>query len=126
MVIALWPSVLMAGESGELCPARIETEQKLTSVGDGFEVVDQKRFPKFLFEVVFYQGRPEEQLALKYDSENETGAETVYTYNLDKNSSYWIRCGYFATSITLARPLPPTDECTVVVSSTTETKLSCR
>lgn len=124
--LALWPSVAVAGDGDATCPAQIETEQSLRKPVAGFEVSNTGRKHDWAA-ITIYEGRPEQMVALKYDTEADSGdGSYVQTWNLDRGTEYWIRCQYAATSLSLLKKLPPVGECKVSVSGAQELALACR
>jgi len=124
--LMLWPSVAMAEENGGYCPARIDVEQKLRAQPQGYEVIEIAGHTDWRG-VTFFEGRPEQMVALKHDSEVD-GADGAYvlTWNLNRDAEYWIECQYHSTMIGLWKKLPPVSECKVSVDPAQEIKLSCR
>lgn len=125
VVVLAFPAILAAEEDRGLCPARIETQQNLKGVVNGFDPMTVKR-KHSLDEVSFYYGRPEEMMFLAYNSERKHGEVSVLAYTMDKNSSYSIVCGYFGTSVALAKQLPPsTTRCEVSLTTREVTMVTC-
>lgn len=123
--LALWPCIARA-EGTATCPERIETEQRLRTPVEGFEAVNA-RGNYFWSGIVFYEGRPEKMIALKYDSEaDDADGGYALTWKLDPKTEYWIECQYGSTSVTLAKKLPPVSECKVSTSAAQEMAMVCR
>ncbi len=95
-----------AAQDSVMCPKIIKTIQSGAEPIDGFEVILRKTVHR-LNEVVFFLGHPSDKKSFMYDSETVIPPRgSVVTYSLDRNNVYWMRCGYFGTSVTLARQLP--------------------
>jgi len=126
VALALRPSAVMAGESEATCPEQIETEQSLRAPVPGFEVFDEGR-KSYWSGITFFEGRPEQVVSLKYDSEADAAdGGYVQTWSLDRKTEYWIQCQYAATSVSLLKKLPRVSECKLSVSGAQELALVCR
>ena len=110
LAIALLASV--SPESGaqpfatSTCPQKIEVEQRVGSLPEGWEA-GQATATVVLVSVEFFDGRPAKQAALKHDSEDRQKRDRIAFWNLPPSArGYWISCGYANTTAVISRRLP--------------------
>ena len=88
------------------CPQKIEVEQRVTSMPEGWEAA-QATATVPLASVTFFDGPPSGKASLKYDSEDRQKRDWVAYWNLAPNPrGYWISCGYENTTAVVSRRLP--------------------
>lgn len=88
------------------CPQKIEVEQRVTSIPDGWDAAQAITTAPFA-SVTFFDGPPAERAALKYDSEDRQKRDRIALWNLPPNGrGYWISCAYENTTAVVSRRLP--------------------
>jgi hypothetical protein len=124
--LGAWPGDAVADGGAVSCPQQIDTAQNLSKPVEGFEAAKGSG-NTFWSGITFYEGRPEQMVALKYDSEADSGDGSYeLTWNLDPKTEYWIECRYDSTSILLVKKLPPVSACKVSTSAAQEMAMQCR
>jgi len=127
VVIALAIVVLSVTRAGAVgpCPTTIETKQVATASLEGWTVIALP-LKHVLNTVVVFDGPPAEQVSLKYDEMLERGGTEVLVWGLTPGVQYWIQCGYFGTSVALAKPLALTvKRCEVSYSGNVVAAVTC-
>lgn len=119
LACCLYPVRIFAATSNEagICPARIITSQSIKETHDGWSAVLGK-VQHLLVAVMVFDGPPSDNVAVEYDKDTPTSdGGDVFTYLLDAQRQYSIRCAYFATSVELERSLPShVTKCEIMVT----------
>jgi hypothetical protein len=97
------------------CPDTIDVEQKLVrNIAGWTSRVDDT--PNRLAGVTFFDGPPEQQASLVYQSETNSKGKKYATWSFGTTSTrlVWIACSYSGTNVVLSQPLPKaTSQCSV-------------
>jgi len=89
------------------CPATVAVEEQVPEEPEGWTVT-QRRTGHRLAGVTFFDGPPSENASLVYDTTSASGDDWIATWRFPTSArGYWILCRYEATTIELARMLPP-------------------
>lgn len=101
-----------------ICPAEIKTAQSLKGTFDGWTAENYGARHE-LDGVVIYDGPPSQKMSLKYAGETTAkDGSDVLSWSLAPQYEYWVRCGYFATSVSLIKALPlGTSHCEVTLGA---------
>ncbi len=109
-------SVYSNSEQTVICPVKISTKQELQGLETGWEA-STRPLNNVLSDVVFFDGHPSNNMSLKYDKTSKIADDEVLIWGLDPTSEYWLRCGYFGTTVALIKRLPiATKKCEVTYS----------
>lgn len=88
------------------CPQKIEIEQRIASIPQGWEG-GHATATVALASVTFFDGPPAEKAARKFDGEERQRRDRVAFWNLPPGArGYWISCGYAGTTAVISRRLP--------------------
>jgi hypothetical protein len=107
-----------AGAEGQesYCPASISTRQAIENAPAGWAVGSDKT-PHALAGLTFFDGPPEQEASLVYDSYTKGKTADHALWKFDPSLHIHLQCSYHGTSITLSRPLRDgTTECRVTYS----------
>lgn len=92
------------------CPRRLEVEQAVKTVPDGWNAssLDARNAESHLENIQFSDGNPVNQYLLAPDTEKrERGTIAVtWTFTPSSKRSFWVYCEYSRTNVVLAKPLP--------------------
>src|SRR5215471_2213999 len=97
------------------CPASITVKQTIEKVPEGWTAGEDKT-PHILAGITFYDGPPEQEASLVYDSWSKRNGLAYGVWHFTPNSptGTWLSCRYSSTSVILSKRLPAaTSECTV-------------
>ena len=101
------------------CPPSISTRQVIENAPAGWTVGDDKT-PHALAGLTFFDGPPEQEASLVYDSYVKEQAGDRATWKFDGDRKIFLACSYHGTTITLSKALPEgTTECRVTYSRNT-------
>lgn len=102
----------------QYCPKTIHTKQSIESVPQGWKAANGKG-EHSLAAITFFDGPPEQEASLVYDSYAKGTKTDLATWRFDPSQHLWVYCIYQGTDITLAKPLADkTTECRVRYSRT--------
>lgn len=88
------------------CPLKIEVEQRLASVPEGWEG-GRATVTVALASVAFFDGPPAEKVALKFDSEDRQKRDRIAFWKFPPSArGYWMSCNYVGTTAVISRRLP--------------------
>jgi hypothetical protein len=99
------------------CPASLSVDQKAAAAPAGWTVGYDKDRPSIVAGITFFDGPPDEQASLVYDSTVPGKAKwtAVWTFDPAPPKGIFLTCRYAGTTATLSRRLPAgTRECRVV------------
>ncbi|HTD21950.1 MAG TPA: STY0301 family protein [Terriglobales bacterium] len=105
---------LVSAQEG-YCPASISVKQTIEKTPEGW-TAGQDKTPHNLSGITFYDGPPEQEASLAYDSWTKRNGLAYGVWHFTANSSpgTWLSCHYSSTSVVLSKGLPAsTSECTV-------------
>ena len=95
------------GRADARCPATVAVEERVAEPPEGWSVQQHKSGHR-LAGVTFYDGPPASEASLVYDETKTEGDDWIATWRFPANAGgYWIACRYEATTMELARALPP-------------------
>jgi hypothetical protein len=103
------------------CPAEIKTTTAQLAVPVEGWSAQAEPAPNQLKGITFYEGRPSDGASLVPDEEKRGKSTITRIWQLAAlgSGSFWLRCRYANTTMTLERPLPAgVAECTVDYSRT--------
>ena len=112
VVAALWLAGALGAAELE-CPKTVQVRQVATDPPPGW-TTSQSAAPVLLASVTFFDGKPEEEASLVYDSMTPGRTYTRGIWTFTPGSHIWMACGYSGTSIVLSRELPPVTQCAVL------------
>jgi hypothetical protein len=100
----------------QYCPKEITTKQVSENTPPGWTAAQDKT-PQILAGITFFDGPPEQEASLVYDTYTKSKAADVAVWHFAPTSHIWISCGYHSTAVKLSKPLPAkTTECRVTYS----------
>ncbi|HZR27446.1 MAG TPA: STY0301 family protein [Terriglobales bacterium] len=112
MLILISPTTAQGQES--YCPKSITVKETVEKVPEGWTAGQDKTPKNLLAGITFYDGPPEQEASLVYDSWTKRNGLAYGVWHFDPNSSIWISCRYSATSVVLSKQLPAkTSKCDV-------------
>ena len=88
----------------QYCQKSIHTKQAVESVPKGWRA-DSGKGEHSLAAITFFDGPPEQEASLVYDSYTKGKRADLATWKFDRSQHLWISCIYQGTEITLAKPL---------------------
>ena len=97
------------------CPKSISVTQTADKVPDGW-TAGQDKSPIQLSALTFYDGPPDQEASLAYDSWTKRSglAYAVWHFTPNSGSGTWLSCHFAGTNVVLSKKLPAsTSECTV-------------
>jgi|SRR5579859_34642 len=97
------------------CPKSIAVKQTADKVPDGW-TAGQDKSPIQLSAITFYDGPPEQEASLAYDSWTKRNglAYGVWRFTPNSGQGTWLSCHYSGTNVVFSKKLPAsTSECTV-------------
>jgi hypothetical protein len=97
------------------CPQSVSVKQAVDAVPDGW-TAGQDKSPIQLAGITFYDGPPEQEASLAYDSWTKRNglAYAVWTFTPNSGQGTWLSCRYSGTNVVLSKKLPAsTSKCTV-------------
>jgi hypothetical protein len=97
------------------CPKSIAVTQTADKVPDGW-TAGQDKSPNDLSALTFFDGPPDQEASLAYDSWTKRNGLAYGVWHFTPNSSQgtWLSCHYAGTNVVLNKKLPAsTSECTV-------------
>lgn len=90
-----------------LCPEAVSVTQTGTAPAPEWSL-SYSATPSRLEMVTFYNGPPQDEASLVYDSWSNAKDTSIATWKLPKDSrGYWIKCSYSGTTLELAKALSP-------------------
>jgi len=98
------------------CPKSISVKETIEKVPDGWTAGQDKAPKNLLAGITFYDGPPEQEASLVYDSWTKRNGLAYGVWHFTPNASpgVWLSCRYSATSVVLNKKLPAgISECTV-------------
>jgi len=100
----------------QYCPKEITTRQAIENAPPGWTAASDKT-PQILAGITFFDGPPEQEASLVYDSYTKSKTVDVALWRFDRSAHIWLSCSYHATAVKLSKPLPAqTTECRVTYS----------
>ncbi len=100
----------------QFCPKEITTKQSIENAPAGWTAATDKT-PQILAGITFFDGPPEQEASLVYDSYTKSKTVDVAMWRFDRSAHIWLSCSYHATAVRLSKPLPDkTTECRVTYS----------
>jgi hypothetical protein len=100
----------------QYCPKSISSKQTLEDVPNGWKPATKKS-EQALAAITFFDGPPEQEASLVYDSYVKGKASDLAVWKFDRSQHLWMECSYQATAIMLSKALPEgTTECQVTYS----------
>lgn len=87
------------------CPETVSVNQSLAKPEPGWKP-GTSALPIGLAGVTLFDGPPEQQASLVYDSETMLHGKQIATWRFGPNSDIWLSCQYSGTLIVLSRALP--------------------
>lgn len=87
------------------CPETIPVKQTLLKQFQGWRE-SASDVPIRLAGVTFYDGPPEQNASLAYDSDNTSHGKRVAVWRFARQVETWLACSYAGTNVVLSRRLP--------------------
>lgn len=114
--ISLAAALLIAGlcwGQDQYCPKAIHTKQALDGAAAGW-TVSVRKTDHVLAGITFFDGPPEQEASLVYDSYSKGKVTDLAVWHFDRSLHIWISCVYQGTVVALSNALPEnTTECKV-------------
>jgi hypothetical protein len=116
MLVRVAAALWLAGALGAAeieCPGTVQVRQVATDPPPGWTVSYSAATVR-LASVTFFDGKPEEEASLVYDSMTPGRTYTRAVWTFAPGAHIWLACGYSGTSVVLSRELPSVTRCTVL------------